>query len=101
MVGIEAVGEASEWPSGMTVDIAVGLGGVAMDVATGLDGAAMGVSVGLNLGMAIGLAVVRRQTIRITTGAANCSGDAGEDRRDGLAHDGARTDRSTAMVAGN
>ena len=53
------------------MDVAVVPGGVAMVVAMGLDGAAMDVAVGLDLGMVIGLAVVRRQTTRITTGAAN------------------------------
>ena len=53
------------------MDVAVGLGGVVMDVALGLDGAAMDVAVKLDLGMAIGLAVVQGQTRRITTVAVN------------------------------
>ena len=96
-----AVGEAAARPSSMAIDVAVGLGCVAMDVAVGLDGAAMNVAVGLDLGMAIGLAAVRRKTIRITTSVANCNGGAGKTRRDGLAHDGHRTDRSTTMSASN
>ena len=71
MVVSEAVGETAAQPSGIPMDVAVELEGVAMDVAMGLDGAAMDVVMGLDLGMVIGLAVVRRQTRRITTSAAN------------------------------
>ena len=61
---------------GMEMDVAMGLDGAVMDVAVGLDGAAMDVAVGLDLGMAIGLDGVRRQTIGMTTGSVNCSGGA-------------------------
>ena len=88
-VDLCAVGEGVVRHGGMAMDVAVGLGGEAMgsavamgldgaalDVAVGLDGAAVDVAVGLDLGMEIGLGGVRRQTIRITTGAVNCSGGA-------------------------
>jgi hypothetical protein len=90
-VGVDwcAVGEAVVRHGGMAMDVAMGLGGEAMgvaiamgldgaawDVAVGLDGAGEDVAVGLDLRMGIGLGGVRRQTIRITAGAVNCSGGA-------------------------
>ena len=61
---------------GMEMGVAMGRDGDAVDVAVWLDVAAMDVAVGLDVGWAIGLDGVQRQTIRITTGSVNCSGGA-------------------------
>ena len=79
---------------GVSMGVAMGLGGVAMGIFMGLRGVAMGNAMGLDLGVAIGLAGVRGQTRRITTGLANGDGGTGKAIRNGLTFIGIRTDQS-------